>query len=152
MDTGKWHFPWENSSKWGIVLVQGIKIDDFIKFLKKLQFFATKTIFFYPQTFFSRKSAYITFLEALQASLVKKISKILWTVFEKIEKTAIFGRKTAFFDPPKFFFENPAPSLFRNHNRLPSYQKSEKSNDRITRKVGNRRTNGRTNERTRANQ
>ena len=39
------------------------------------------------------------------------------------------------------FFENPAPSLFRGTIRLPSCQISEKSNERIPRKFGNRRTN-----------
>ena len=118
--------------------------------LKKWQFLAKKAIF-WPPKIFSRKSAYITFLESLQASLVQKISKILWSVFEKIEKMAIFWRKTAFFDPPKFFFENPPPSPFRNHNRLVWCKKLKKSNERFSRKTPNRRTDGRTDARTRVN-
>ena len=36
-----------------------------------------------------------------------------------------------------FFFEKPAPSLFRNHIRLPSCQKLEKSKEWIPRNVKN---------------
>ena len=53
------------------------KLTILLNFLKKCNFWQQKQFFFDPQTFFSRKSAYITFLEPLQASLVQKISKIL---------------------------------------------------------------------------
>ena len=55
--------------------------------------------------------------------------------------SGIFGRK-------KFFFENRAPSHFEHCHFAPLCQKSGKTNEPISRKAGNRRTNGRTNERT----
>ena len=43
------------------------------------------------------------------------------------------------------FFENRAPSHFGHHHFAPLCQKSEKTNEPIPRKVGNRQTNERTN-------
>ena len=53
--------------------------------------------------------------------------------------SGIFGRK-------KIFFENRAPSLFGHCPFAPLCQKSEKTNEPIPRKAGNRRTNERTDE------
>ena len=55
--------------------------------------------------------------------------------------SGIFGRK-------KIFPENRAPSLFGHCHVAPLCQKSEKTNEPIPRKSGNRRTDERTNERT----
>ena len=46
--------------------------------------------------------------------------------------------------PNLFFFENRAPSHFGHHHFAPLYQKSKDSYDSILRKVGNRRTDERT--------
>ena len=71
-----------------------------------------------------------------------------WQVFLKKMRES-FGKISDFFTVTPlngycgqiFIIENPAPSLFRNHISLPSCQISEKSNERIPRKVNNRRTN-----------
>ena len=55
--------------------------------------------------------------------------------------SGIFGRKN-------FFFKNRAPSLFGNHHFASLCKKSEKTNESIPRKAGNRRTDGRTDGRT----
>ena len=55
--------------------------------------------------------------------------------------SGIFGRK-------KIFSENRAPSHFGHCHFAPLCQKSEKTNEPISRKAGNRRTDERTNERT----
>ena len=55
--------------------------------------------------------------------------------------SGIFGRK-------KIFPENRAPSLFGHYHFASLCQKSEKTNEPIPRKAGNRRTNEQTNERT----
>ena len=59
------------------------------------------------------------------------------------------AQKCIFFTPISlflakiFFFKNPAPSVFRNHKKLPWYQKSENINARFERNLSGR-TYGRT--------
>ena len=81
------------------------------------------------------KPGSITFLGTMSGYLHAENRKHLRTGYREMLKN---GKKYSF----KwllwiFFFENPAPSLFRNHMRLPSCQISEKSNQWIQRKVSN---------------
>ena len=59
-----------------------------------------------------------------------------------------FGPYLPKFGPKKFFFEIWASSLFLTYLRLVSCKKSKKSYERLRRKTPDRRTDGRTNERT----
>ena len=84
------------------------------------------------------------FLEAKKLVFLKKKLK-------KFQKKIFFDFFFKLFraHPGKiiFFLGNPFPLLFRNHIRLPACQISEKSTERLPRIVGNRRTDGLTNER-----
>ena len=55
----------------------------------------------------------------------------------------VFSAYVRHFRPEKFFFENRAPSLFGDCHFAPLCQKSEKTNEPISRKAGDERTNGR---------
>ena len=50
--------------------------------------------------------------------------------------------KSAYKMKIRFFWKNPAPSLFSFHRPLTTCQVSEKSNEQIPRKVRQRRTDG----------
>ena len=74
----------------------------------------------------------------------KDQKKLMMNSREKAEKP-VFPAYFRHFRPKKFFFENRAPSHF-GHCHFASQksesEKSEKTNEPISRKAGNRRTNG----------
>ena len=78
----------------------------------------------------------------------KKSEKSNEAISHKVQKTLFLGSFFAQICPKNFFIENRAPSHFGHHHFTPLYQKSKNSYDPVPRKVGNRRTDGRTNERT----
>ena len=97
---------------------------------RKRIFFHTFFAIFRPKKIYSYKTAYAIFEVIYKA----KVS------YQKSEKSYDFLPKNAwrciFFTPfPPFlanlffFFENPAPSVFRSSKKLPCYQKSENSNE-----------------------
>ena len=72
--------------------------------------------------------------------LCEKTTKYEEKTRTKSAKTAISG----IFSRKKFFFENRAPSHFGHCHFASLCKKSEKTNEPIPRKAGNRRTDGRT--------
>ena len=69
----------------------------------------------------------------------------------KISKNDDFRHISGIFGQKKNFLKNRTPSLFGHCHFASLCQKSEKTNEPIPRKAGNRRTNGRTNGRTSVN-
>ena len=59
-------------------------------------------------------------------------------------KKPVFPTYFRDFRPEKYVFQKSARSHFRHCHFAPLYQKSEKTNEPIPRKAGNRRTNERT--------
>ena len=102
---------------------------------------------FRPKNFFSCKTAYAIFKVVYQASHIPKIRKIYGVVAKKCSKMHIFHTFFAIFGQKKFFFKNPASSVFWNHRKLPWYQKSEKTMEWFERNPSGR-TDGRTDGRT----
>ena len=78
----------------------------------------------------------------------KKIEETNDEISRKCQKTGFSGIFPAFSAGKKMFFENWAPSHLGHCHFASLCQKSEKTNEPISRKAGNRRTDGRTNERT----
>ena len=77
----------------------------------------------------------------------KKSKKSNDPISRKLRKSRFlgkFGPKMGPGCPRKFFFKNRAPSHSRIHENLSSCKKLEKTNDPISRKTHNRRTDGRT--------
>ena len=110
---------------------------------------ARKRIFFTPflpfsaKKNFSCKTAYAIFKVVYQASHIPKIRKIYGMVAKKCSKMHIFHTFFAIFGQKKFFFKNPASSVFWNHRKLPWCQKSEKTMEWFERNPSGR-TDGRT--------
>ena len=82
---------------------------------------------FRPKKIFSCKTAQAIFKVVYQASHIPKIRKIYGMVAKKCSKMHIFHTFFAIFGQKKFFFKNPASSVFWNHRKLPWCQKSEKT-------------------------
>ena len=82
------------------------------------------------------------------ASLWKKSEKTNDEISRKCQKTGFSGIFPAFSAGNEFFSGNWSPSHFGYYHFAPLCQKSEKTNEPISRKAGNRRTDERTNERT----
>ena len=61
-------------------------------------------------------------------------------------ENAYFSHLFRHFWPKIFFFENPAPSVFRSSKKLPWYQKSENSNEPFEWNLPEGRTDGQTDE------
>ena len=74
---------------------------------------------FRPKKIFSCKTAYAIFKVVYQASHIPKIRKIYGMVAKKCSKMHIFHTFFAIFGQKKFFFKNPASSVFWNHRKLP---------------------------------
>mgnify|MGYP007015776684 CR=1 FL=1 len=84
------------------------------------------------------------FRESCPPSLYKKSEKREWQDFAQSPKNPIFRQFLAQICPNKFFLKNRAPSRSGHCHFASLCKKSEKTNEPILRKAGNRRTNERT--------
>ena len=82
--------------------------------------------------------------------LCKKSEKSSEAILHKVQKTLFLGRFLPKF-AQKNFNENRASSYFGHYHFASLCNKSENSNEPIPRKAGNRRTDGRTDGRTKVN-
>ena len=96
----------------------------------------------------SGKNGFGHILGFLALYLSAKNQKKLMKQFCTKSKNPIFGWVLDQICPKKIFFENRAPSHFGHCHFACLCQKSGKTNETISRKAGNKRTDERTNERT----
>ena len=107
-----------------------------------------------PKNFFFKNKVPPHFKFYNITSLCKKSEKINEAISRKAQKPlfwAHFGPISDPIGPTKFFIKNRALSHLRVYHFAPLCKKSEKTNEPILRKAGNRRTDGRTNGRTGVN-
>ena len=97
---------------------------------------------------FSSKNGLSYVWSIANTHLHAKNQKKLSMKSRKMPKNRFFRHISGIFGRKNYFFENQAPSHFGHCHFASLCQKSEKTNEPISRKAGNRRTDGRTTKRT----
>ena len=100
----------------------------------------TNSDFRHISSIFGRKRIFLKNRTRPYASLCKKSDKTNEEISRKCQKTGFFSIFPAFSAGNEFFFENRAPSHFEYCHFASLCQKSEKTNELLSRKAGNRLT------------
>ena len=98
-----------------------------------------------PKKIFWKKLFSPAFRGCCPLHLHKKSEKSNEAILHKVQKTLFIGCFLPKFAQKNFFLKNRAPSHFGHYHFASLCKKSEKTNEPIPRKAGNRRTNERTN-------